>query len=99
MYQIGEVPLEANAVNPPNTYYSCVLEKGLSFSCTVFVSSEVTRDNWKPISIRMHGRPKNRWEDDVMADLRIQNVKNWRNCIQNRKKWKGIVEKAKTYKG
>jgi hypothetical protein len=54
--------------------------------------------NWKPISIRMRGRPKNRWEDDVMADLRIQNVKNWRNCIQDRRKWKDIVEKAKTYK-
>jgi hypothetical protein len=34
-----------------------------------------------------------------MADLRIQNVKNWRNCIQDRKKWKDIVETAKTYKG
>jgi hypothetical protein len=55
--------------------------------------------NWKPISIRMRGRPKNRWEDDVMADLRIQNVKNCRNCIQDRKKCKDIVEKAKTYKG
>jgi N-acetyl-gamma-glutamylphosphate reductase len=39
------------------------------------------------------------WEVDVMADLRIQNVKNWRNCIQDRQKWKDIVEKAKTYKG
>jgi hypothetical protein len=47
----------------------------------------------------MRGRPKNRWEDDVMADLRIRNVKNWRNCIQDTKKWKDIVEKAKTYKG
>jgi hypothetical protein len=52
--------------------------------------------NWKPISIRMRGRPKHRREDDVMADLRIQNVKN---CIQDRKKWKDIFEKAKTYKG
>jgi hypothetical protein len=55
--------------------------------------------NWKPISTRMHGRPKNRWEDDVMADLRTQKVKNWINCIQDRKKLKDIVEKAKTYKG
>jgi hypothetical protein len=54
--------------------------------------------NWKPISIQMHGRPMNRWEDDVMADLMIENVKNWRNCIQDRKKWKDIVEKAKIYK-
>jgi hypothetical protein len=55
--------------------------------------------NWKSIATRMHGRPKNRWEDDVMADLSVQNVKNWINCIQDRKKWKDIVEKAKTYKG
>jgi hypothetical protein len=47
----------------------------------------------------MRGRPKNRWEDDVMADLRIQKVKNWINCIQDRKKLKDIVETVKTYKG
>jgi hypothetical protein len=55
--------------------------------------------NWKPKSTRMRGRPKNRWEDDVMADLRTQKVKNWINCIQDRTKWKDIVEKAKNYKG
>jgi hypothetical protein len=55
--------------------------------------------NWKPIYTRMHGRPKNRCEDDVMADLRTQKVKNWIDYIQDRKKGKDIVEKAKTYKG
>jgi trehalose-6-phosphate synthase len=41
--------------------------------------------NWKPIATRMHGRQKNRREDDVMPDLRTHNAKNWINCIQDRK--------------
>jgi len=26
--------------------------------------------NWKPLSIRPQGRPKNRWEDDVRNDMK-----------------------------
>ena len=33
--------------------------------------------DWKPMGIRPVGRPRQRWQEDVMADLKKLNVKNW----------------------
>jgi hypothetical protein len=53
---------------------------------------------WKPLGARTAGRPKNRWEDDVMNDLKLMDNKNWTKCIQIREEWRGIVENVKTFK-
>jgi hypothetical protein len=47
---------------------------------------------WEPLRIRTAGRPKNRWEDDVIKDLKLLKIKNWTKCIQNREEWRRIVE-------
>jgi len=39
---------------------------------------------WKPMSKRPTGRPKLRWENDVLEDIRSMNVCNWKNVTQNR---------------
>jgi hypothetical protein len=39
---------------------------------------------WKPMSKRPIGRPKLRWEDDVLEDIKSTNVRNWKNVAQNR---------------
>ena len=51
---------------------------------------------WKPMSKRPIGRPKTRWEDDVMDDINNTNVGNWKKVIQNRDSWKKVVEQART---
>ena len=51
---------------------------------------------WKPINTRELGRPKNRWIDDILKDIKELNINNWPICIQNRSKWKSFIEKAKT---
>jgi len=38
---------------------------------------------WKPMSKRPTGRPKLRWEYDVLEDIRSMNVCNWKNITQN----------------
>jgi len=43
---------------------------------------------WKPISTRLAGRPKVRWENDIKEDLRIMKINNWTKCIQDRVKWR-----------
>jgi len=43
---------------------------------------------WKPMSKRLIGRPKLRWEDDVLEDIKSVNVRNWKNVAQNRDRWK-----------
>jgi hypothetical protein len=35
---------------------------------------------WKPMSKRAIGRPKTRWEDDVLEDIRSMNVRNWKKA-------------------
>jgi hypothetical protein len=49
---------------------------------------------WKPMSKRPTGRPKLRWEDDVLEDIRNMNVCNWENVTQDRGRWKRVFEQA-----
>jgi len=51
---------------------------------------------WKPMSKRPIGRPKTRWEDDVLEDIKNMNVPNWKKVTQNRDSWKKVVEQART---
>jgi hypothetical protein len=51
---------------------------------------------WKPISKRPIGRPKTRWEDDVLEDIKSMKIYDWKNIVQNRDRWKKVVEQART---
>ena len=51
---------------------------------------------WKPISKRLMGRPKIRWEYDVKKDIQRLKVPNWKTLVQDRRRWKEVVRKAKT---
>jgi hypothetical protein len=51
---------------------------------------------WKPMSKRPIGRPKIRWEDDVLEDTKSKNISNWKEVAQNRDSWKKAVEQART---
>ena len=48
------------------------------------------------MSKRPIGRPKTRWEDDVLEDIRSMNVRNWKKETQDRDSWKKAVEQART---
>ena len=50
---------------------------------------------WKPIGTRARGRPKSRWEEDVLDDLRKMKVNL--NQAKDRAIWKKHIEKAKTF--
>jgi len=51
---------------------------------------------WKPMSKRPIGRPKTRWEDDVLEGIRSMNVRNGKKVAQDRDSWKKAVEQAGT---
>jgi hypothetical protein len=53
--------------------------------------------NWTPLTVRSKGRPKQRWEDNIIQDIHQMNITNWTACVQDRVKWKNVVEKAKTF--
>jgi hypothetical protein len=39
---------------------------------------------WKPITTRLQGRPKSRWDDNVKQDFCKLKVKNLTVCVQDR---------------
>jgi len=51
---------------------------------------------WKLMSKRPIGRPKTRWEGDVLEDIKSINKRNWKKVAQNRDSWKKVVEQART---
>ena len=55
--------------------------------------------DWKPTGIRPGGRPRQRWQEDVMEDLKKLKVKTWKETAKDRRTWRDLDEKAKTHKG
>jgi hypothetical protein len=53
-------------------------------------------DRWKPVYKRPIGRPKTRWEGDVLEDIKSINIRNWEKLAQNRDSWKKVFEQART---
>jgi hypothetical protein len=55
--------------------------------------------DWKPMGTRPLGRPRQRWQEDVMEDLKKLKVKNWKEISKDTRTWRDLPEKAKTRKG
>jgi hypothetical protein len=55
--------------------------------------------DWKPMGTRPVGRPRQRWQGDVMEDLKKLKLKNWKETAKDRRIWRDLAEKAKTHKG
>jgi len=55
--------------------------------------------DWKPMGTRPVGRPRQRWQDDVMDDLKKLKVKNCKEKAKGRRTWRDLAEMAKTHKG
>jgi hypothetical protein len=51
--------------------------------------------NTKPIGIRKGGRPKLRWEDDVIQDIKTLGVKSWRNVAMGKESWQKLLRKSR----
>ena len=67
------------------------MEEQSTTSCRVLVAVVEGR--------RQRGRPKLRWEDDVMEDARKLGERNWRTAAGNRDSWQKLLKNALTQKG
>ena len=54
--------------------------------------------DWKSMGPRPVGRPRQRWQEDVMEDLKKLKMKNWKETAKDRKIWRDLAKKAKTHK-
>jgi len=48
------------------------------------------------MSKRPKGRPKTRWEDDVLEDIKSMNICNGKKVVQIKGSWKKADEQART---
>ena len=48
---------------------------------------------------RRKGRPRLRWIDDAVGDLKVITIKQWMEKMEDRQKWRLIVEEAKAHRG
>jgi hypothetical protein len=46
---------------------------------------------------RRKGRPRLRWMDDVVADLRVMKIKQWMEKTKDREQWRLVDEEARAY--
>jgi hypothetical protein len=54
---------------------------------------------WKPVGTRLVGRPRQRWQEDVMEDLKELKLKHWKETAKDRRIWRDLAERAETHKG
>jgi uncharacterized coiled-coil protein SlyX len=45
------------------------------------------------------GRPRQRWQEDVMEELKKLKVKTWKKATKDRRSWRDLAERVKTHKG
>jgi hypothetical protein len=46
-------------------------------------------------TMRLRGRPRNRWEDEVRKDGRLVGEKGWKENVHNREEWKKLMRMAR----
>jgi hypothetical protein len=55
--------------------------------------------DWRPMGTRAVGRPRQRWQEDVMENLKKLKVKHRKETAKDRRTWRDLAEKVKTHKG
>jgi hypothetical protein len=53
---------------------------------------------WKLMGTRPVGRQRQRWQEDVMEDLKKLRIKTWKKTDKDRRTWRDLAEKAKPHK-
>jgi len=46
---------------------------------------------------RLRGRPRNRWQDEVTVDGRIDGGEGWQEKVHNREEWKKLLRTARNF--
>jgi hypothetical protein len=48
-------------------------------------------------TMRLRGRPRNRWEDEVRADRSLVGGEVWKERVYNREEWKKLLRMARNH--
>jgi hypothetical protein len=56
-------------------------------------------NDWNTIGVGTKRRPKKRWRDEVVNDLKRLKLRNWRQIVKDRKAWNDLVQWTKPHVG
>ena len=48
-------------------------------------------------TMRLRGRPRNRWQNEVKEDGRLVGVQGWKERVHNREEWKKLLRMARKH--
>jgi hypothetical protein len=51
------------------------------------------------MEVKSEGRPKNRWTDEVINDIKELKLRYWSQIVKDRKAWNDPVQKTQTHVG
>ena len=54
-------------------------------------------NDWNPLGVKTKRRPKKRWRDEVVNDLKRLKLINWSQIVRNRKAWNDMVQRTKPH--
>jgi len=63
-----------------------------------YSTNRPSKTKQEAMGTRPVGRPRQRWQEKVMEDLKKLEVKNWKETAKDRRTWRDLAEKAKTHK-
>jgi len=49
-------------------------------------------------AMRLRGRPRNRWRDEVREDGRLVGGKGWKERVYDREEWKKLLRTARNHR-
>jgi len=55
--------------------------------------------DWKPMGTRPVGRPRQRWQEDVIEELKKMKTENWKEIAKERRTWRDWLGRGKPTKG
>ena len=64
-----------------------------------YSTNRPSKTKQEAMGTRPVGRPRQRWQEDAMEDLKKLKVKDWKETAKDRRTWTDLTEKAINYKG
>ncbi|PSN58017.1 hypothetical protein C0J52_02027 [Blattella germanica] len=89
-------------------YYEINLETYVKLTRLRWLGHVVRMDNNRRVKIihngmpegtRTRGRPRQRWMDNMMTDVREFGILNWKEKASNRDEWKRVLREVKAHEG
>jgi len=78
--------------------YITIMHKCTCIKVCIWMTHGVYITTWYTVNlgtIRLRGRPRNRWQDEVREDGRTVGGQGWQEKVHDREEWKKLLRTAR----